>query len=365
MRQPTRPTAAGTRSEPEPAGGLPESTGQLRESTGDPAADRIVRGVIGVFAQAFPGRVRGCYLRGSYATGTRIADSDLDLFVVFQDRFPDDRVEARRAWAVARSCALLSPVLLEILVVSEQQLQQPDNHALALNLKHATRLLSGSDIRPDLPELQPDAYLRSTVDAPYASYAYPVQRRDLPALAYPLRHLDPEGPFFGFDQWRIPGPDGTDVPSTKLLVGTVGWTATAIVVLQTGRYVPDKRASADLYREHVADQWTGLVVGVHELCRDRWHYRIPATGADRRRLRELCDRALVFQNHYLLRYREFLLAELRSAGAPDRQRWAAHRLGRLQFPDREVIGALQQLRTTGEAAVRATAAAALAGYRSE
>lgn len=342
--------------------GQPGSQPVLRESTGDPAADQIVQGVTGVFGQAFPDRIRGCYLRGSYATGTRATGSDLDLFVVFADRFPDDRVEARRAWAVARSCALISPILLEIIVVSEQQLRLPDNHALAQNLKHASRLLHGQDIRRDLPELQPDAYLRSTVDAPYTSYAYPVQRRDRPVLTYPLRHLDPEGPFLGYDQWLVPGPDGTDVPSTKLLVGTVGWTATALIVLQTGRYVPDKRASVDLYREHVADQWTDLVAGVYELCRDRWHYLVPTADPDRRRLRALCDRALAFQNHYLLRFREFLLAELRSSGAPDRQLWAARRLGKLQFPDQEVVGALQQLRTAGAEAVRAAAEAALATY---
>ncbi|MGH3679976.1 MAG: nucleotidyltransferase domain-containing protein [Natronosporangium sp.] len=334
----------------------------LRESTGDPVADQIVRGVTGVFTQAFPDRIRGCYLRGSYATGTRAAGSDLDLFVVFADRFPDDRVEVRRAWAVARSCALISPILLEIIVVSEQQLHRPDNHALALNLKHATRLLHGQDIRPDLPELQPEAYLRAVIDTPSANYAFPVQRRDSPVLTYPLRHLDPEGPFFGFDQWQVPGPDGTDVPSSKLLVGTVGWTATAIVVLQTGRYVRDKRACVDLYREHIADQWTDLVAGVHELCRDRWHYLIPAAEPDRRRLRALCDRALEFQNHFLRRYREFLLAELRPVAASDRQLWAARRLGTLQFPDQQVVGALQQLRTAEDQEVRAAAAAALGTY---
>ncbi|MPZ27421.1 MAG: hypothetical protein GEV12_13665 [Micromonosporaceae bacterium] len=306
--------------------------------------------------------MRGCYLRGSYATGTRAAGSDLDLFVVFKDRFPDDRVEVRSAWAVARSCALLSPILLEIIVVSEHQLRQPDNHALAQNLKHATRLLHGQDIRPDLPELQPDAYLRAVVDAPYSNYTFPVQRRDSPVLTYPLRHLDPEGPFFGYDQWLVPGPDGIDVPSTKLLVGTVGWTATAIVALQTGRYVRDKRASVDLYREHVADQWTDLVAGVHELCRNRWHYLIPTAEPDRRQLRALCERALEFQNHFLRRYREFLLAELRSSAAPDRQLSAARRLGELQFPDREVVEALQQLRTDGQPEVRAAAVAALDAY---
>jgi CYTH domain-containing protein len=305
---------------------------ELTASTGDPAADRIVRGVVGVFGAAFPHRVGGCYLRGSYATGTRTTGSDLDLFVVFRGGFRD-RAEARRAHRVSGSCARLSPLPLEIIVASEQQLERADNRAIALNLKLDTRLVHGRDIRPGIPEFDADSYLRAVVQVPIHNYRFPVQRRADPALTWPLRHLDPEGPFYGYDQWLLPGPDGTDQPSTKLLVGSVGWTATALVALGTGRYVPDKRASAELYREHIGDLWTNLVVGVHERCRGEWHYRIPSADEDRRVLRTWCDRALRFQNHYLDQYRRFQLSELRS-GSPDRRAVAARRLAEIRFPGR-------------------------------
>lgn len=137
----------------------------------------------------------------------------------------------------------------------------------------------------------------------------------------------------------VPGPDGVDRPSTKLLVASVGWTATAIVALRSGLYVPDKAACVELYRKHVADRWTGFVAQVHELCRNRWHYRIPSEDADRQTLRALCNRALDFQNHFLTLYRQYQLGELASGDASRRQ-LAAQRLEQIVFPDQEVTNAL-------------------------
>ena len=56
--------------------------------------------MIEIFVAAFPGRVRGVYLRGSHASGTSIDGCDLDLFVVFKDRFVDG-AEYERARALS------------------------------------------------------------------------------------------------------------------------------------------------------------------------------------------------------------------------------------------------------------------------
>jgi hypothetical protein len=325
-------------------------TTNLLESTGSPSADRLLQGVIGIFEQVFPDRVRGYFVRGSYASATSTEGSDLDMFIVFKDAFVEP-AEAKKARDICGHCALLSPLLLEILVVSERLLQREDNLVIALQLKLASRPAYGQDIRPQLPDLQADAYVRAVVDAPYFNYTYPPQRRSSPHLTYPLGHIDPEGAFYGFDQWLIPGPDGVDIPSTKLLVATVGWTATALIALATGRYVRDKSACVDLYQHHVADQWTELVVRVHELCRNQWHYRIPTGEGDRHRLRELCEQALAFQNHFLGRYRSYLLDELHS-GALHRQALATQRLAQIRYPDSEVVEALRLLRNADDTSLR-------------
>jgi hypothetical protein len=310
---------------------------ELIESTGDLGYDRLARGVIGVFEVAFPDRVRGFYLRGSHASNTSIPGSDLDLFIIFKDRFAD-RAEYDRARALSDHCAQLSPVLLELVLTGERGLRGLEGVGAALNLKLATRLLYGEDIRADLPAFDADTYVRSVVHTPYLSYVYPKERRGGP-LVYPLRHLDPDGPFFGYDQCMMPGADGVERPSTKLLVGSVGWTATAIVALGSGQHVRDKAACVELYQQYVADDWTSLVTDVHELCRNRWRYQVPSDPTDRRTLRELCDRALDFQNHFLELYRSYQLTELASGDA-DRQQLATRRLQRIHFDDQEVADAL-------------------------
>lgn len=132
------------------------------ESTGSLTADKILQGVIGIFEQVFPDRVRGYFVRGSYASATSTEGSDLDTFVVFKDAFVEP-AEAKKARDICGHCALLSPILLEILVVSEQQLQRQDNLVIALQLKLASRPVHGQDIRPQLPDFQADAYVRAVV----------------------------------------------------------------------------------------------------------------------------------------------------------------------------------------------------------
>jgi Nucleotidyltransferase domain len=81
----------------------------LASSTGHPQIDEIIRGLIGIFEIAFPGRIRGCYLVGSYADGSAVALSDIDLRVVFKEGFADS-AEEERVRQVRGYCRQISPV---------------------------------------------------------------------------------------------------------------------------------------------------------------------------------------------------------------------------------------------------------------
>lgn len=274
----------------------------LLSGTGTVRLDRLLRGVVGAYEAVFVDRVRGFYLRGSYAAGGSVAGSDLDLLIVFKDRL-EDQAESERAYALARALNDLSPVLLEVIVIGEQGLRE--NGSLAVDAKLGTQHIYGEDIRDALPDFDEAAYLRAVVHTPYFSYSFPAERGLGSPITYPLTHLRPSAEFFGFDQWLLANEDGVEGPSTKLLMATVTWTATALVALNGGGYVKDKATAVNLYEEIIHDEWTPLVRAVYELCRNRWAYRIPTGLEDRRQLHELCDAALGFQNHYLRRYRAF------------------------------------------------------------
>lgn len=302
----------------------------LLHSTGDARCDAIVLDVLTAFDEHFPGRLLSCYLRGSRATGAAVEGSDLDLLIIFTDRF-SGMEEFERARAVCESLARTSPILLEVMLIGENRLYDETALDAALDVKLNCLPLFGSDIRALLPEFDATTYVRNVIHTPYYSYSAPVQRSS--RIEYPLDHIEPASEFFGFDQWLIPDPRLGDVPSTKLLVATVGWTATALVARHAGVYVPNKAASAAMYASLIGDSWTPLVVDVQEWCRNRWHYLIPDADADAERaiLRQLCDDALDFQNHFLRVYRDDALGELAS-GDPGRRLLAAERLGQITYP---------------------------------
>ena len=56
----------------------------LLHSTGNPKADAVTRGVIGILERVFADRVGGYYLVGSYADGSYVSTSDLDVVPIFK-----------------------------------------------------------------------------------------------------------------------------------------------------------------------------------------------------------------------------------------------------------------------------------------
>jgi predicted nucleotidyltransferase len=297
----------------------------LLHTTGDGQVDDILRGLVGLFETVFPARIRGHYLLGSFADGTAQPGSDIDLCVLFRDGFQDAAEEARAADLVDH-CARISPVELDV-----DPIDEPIPYRLrAVNVKLASRLIYGEDIRGAIPLPPIDAYARDALDLAVRLLAR--VRQNPPVLTFPLDYPDPAGEFYGYDRRPMRDTVGSTLSSTKDLVVTIGLIATAIIALQAGRYVGNKRDGLRLYQTEIGDAWTALVTAISARCRDRWSYRVPERAEDRRRLRALCQEALAFENHFLALYRDHLLAELHHEGADRRQR-AVQRLGEVIYPD--------------------------------
>ena len=56
------------------------------------------------------------------------------------------------------------------------------------------------------------------------------------------------------------------------------------------------------------------------ICKESWGYGIPDGAAERAQLCDICRQTLAFENHYLRRYQDYLLAELQAA-EPVRQKF--------------------------------------------
>jgi hypothetical protein len=313
------------------------------------------RGVIAAFEQAFPSRLRACYILGSHANASAIATSDLDLVVIFAGAFVSHD-ERDAALQLASACAEDAPIELDIEIEDEESLSQ----GVSPNLKLASAHIYGTDIRGQLPLISLEEWTRDRMHSSWWRIARLFARP--PIITPPLEYPEPTQPFLGYTRRTVRLPDGRAVPSTRDIIRLTGWAATALLALERGVYVASKRDAHLLYHEHIGGPWDSLIADIYELCRARWVYLIPDSPDDRAHLRALCERTLLFERHFLARYNPYLIAELQSGDA--RAHEACDVMRRAPLADAAVLRELRRLERNGADDVRAAASAALIAYSS-
>jgi hypothetical protein len=304
----------------------------LVTSSGSQPADQALCALIDTFETRFPGRIKAYYVEGSHADRSAIATSDIDLVLIFKDRFVD-RAERSAARQVGADYASVSACELDLEIIDEQQAVR----SAFPTLKLASMLLYGEDIRERLALMPIVEWTRDRMHAAYWLMVKVFNRP--PMVRYPLGYPQPDQEFFGYDQRMMQLPDGAQVRCTRDLVRVTGWAATALIALKTGTYVVRKRDCHLRYHELIGDEWSNLLREIYERCNGNWHYRIPAALSDRRALREICARTLEFENHFLRAFKSFVLAELRGDDA-ESKRAAIGLLGQIPYDDDEVEQAL-------------------------
>jgi predicted nucleotidyltransferase len=311
----------------------------LLNSTGNEKVDKIIKGTIEIFEAVFPGRIRGYYLRGSYADGTAVSTSDIDMTILFKDRFRDDH-EEKAARQICASLFLngISPIWGDVVPHDEMELFTKDSTLTPqLGVKEGSVLIYGEDIRDKIPLPSMDAYIRRVM---WRAFTFPCRRlrpnRDY--WKYPLDYPDPRHIFYGYVGWDW----ATERSSIEALTSAVCALATAIIALECRQYVVTKSGCVRLYKECIDDEWARLLEEIYGVCRGQWEYRIPEKEKDVEFLRNICGRMLAFENHYFAIYRTYLLKELREA-SDDVKLQAVKRLGEIVYPDEEVVEALKAL----------------------
>jgi hypothetical protein len=276
--------------------------------TGDDTADVLLHALVAAFDSAFPGRIAGYYLLGSYADGTRLATSDLDLTVIFRDAF----LSAAERDAASRLCAewtARSPIELDGEIEDEATLR----HGASPTLKLGSTLLAGEDQRDSLPLVPLEEWTR---DRMHTSYWRLIRLFGRPSpVTLPLTLPDPSADFFGYTARLTRLPDGRQVPGTRDLIRSVGWAATALLAWRAGQYIARKRDCHTLYAELIGGPHAALIRDVYVWCREAWRCLIPTDAEDRERLRDICVHTLAFENDFMRSYLAFLQQELAASAA--------------------------------------------------
>jgi hypothetical protein len=326
----------------------------LLTSTGATGIDQALRDCIALIEQQLPDRVRGYYLVGSYGYGEAQPASDVDLVVVLKGEL--GQADRQRFAAARAESARISPVPLDLSLDSEAKFLRVGG----VWFQTASLLMYGEDIRPRIPRKPVENHIR---DLMHAMFLLLARVRGSPALlTFPLSYPDPSGMLYGYDS-RCSNSHGARSTRTKDLVTNVLAAANALTLLVARRYVGSGKKS-DIPRQYtiwIGDQWATLVEQVVELCRIRWEYRMPDAEADIAHLRGLCQQALGFENAFLQRYRDFLLAELQSDD-PAIQLFAVRRFGQILYPDPAVAAAVAELAAHAGVELQQAAGATLQYY---
>ncbi|HYN89440.1 MAG TPA: nucleotidyltransferase domain-containing protein, partial [Ardenticatenaceae bacterium] len=234
----------------------------LLQSTGNGRADDILRGAIGVLEAVFPDRIRGYYLVGSYADGSYVATSDLDVVPIFKGRLGDD--DRARCLEIVHALDLISPIHLGFGLRDEEQSFADGG----VGIKIGSVLVYGEDVRDRIPLWSLDRYrdfcVQTCLDIAVALRGSPDR------LSYPLAYPDPHGPFYGYVQ-EMQTQNGVE-PGTAALFGNVMFAASTIVTLRTGRYNASKSRSWKLYQECIGDEWGGFLEELYGTCKVHWEY---------------------------------------------------------------------------------------------
>ncbi|GCE16101.1 nucleotidyltransferase domain-containing protein [Tengunoibacter tsumagoiensis] len=274
---------------------------KLTTTTGNMQVDALLRGVIGIFETTFPRRFRSYYLFGSYANGQGRATSDVDLCLVPQG---SSTLEERQQFQKLRQyCALISPLTVDMIILDENYLLR-EGH---FRIKTGSRLLLGTDLRSQMPDITLEQYLQQYTQAPLSYLTQVFRKTDV--VKYPLTYPDPYGSFYGYDQATLL-PSGEPRQNIKGLVSATSWAASILVAWKTHKLVATKSDSVLLYKQTINDQWTGFIEEVYERGNRQWQYLVPQETSERLMLRDLCARMLEFENYFLRCYRDYLLIEL-------------------------------------------------------
>jgi hypothetical protein len=300
-----------------------------------------------LFEHVFPNRISGYYVEGSYADGSAVATSDLDLTLVLRSPLTTS-AEHELANHLINACKLLSAVELDITLMDAPQ---PQQHIEPL-FKLGARLLYGTDIRDTLPLMPIAIWARQRMHAAFWLMIHVFQRPQ--PVTFPLAYPNPTDSFYGYASRPLALADGTTIATTRNLIRVTGWIASARIAYQAQQYVIRKRECVRMYQQTINDEWAWLLDQIERCCRMAWHYRIPTSSHEQAELRTIMEQTLAFENHFLTLYQQFLVSEL-SHSDPGVQRLAMEMLGQTWYDDTAIWAALQELQRSPDGGVQALA----------
>jgi hypothetical protein len=244
-----------------------------------------------------------CYLTGSYAQGYAVSPdvSDIDFTLISCQNLPRETKE-KLDILIEETKAELG-VDLDISVI-EQSSDAPSNEdhvkfsylgiafrEAAMSAKLSGKLIWGEDILASLPLPSPEEYLKATAEIPFE---FSNRIRGYNGLDYPLTYPNEADEFLGYLRFD----EDTGDLSTKPLISLLTWLGTATAAQLSPEKMIGNKDQCVKTLSQLAPQKGGELSYIFDKCRREWGYKVPQTQQDKQKLREICMKALEWENEY-------------------------------------------------------------------
>ena len=309
----------------------------LAWSSSDARVNSLLRCAVGVFEYFYPERVHGYYLVGSYADGSAVSASDIDLHPVFKGELTS--AEQQTVYAVRDRCNAIPRVDLNVDPWPEHFAHRVYSGLFSL----VSVLVYGTDIRPSIRPPPVDEFVRDAIGVGGL-----LKIRGARQLRYPLRAPDESDEFLGYASRPAYSFEDESAQGTKDLVNVAYTIVRGRLATQRHEYITSKSQAFQTFIESADDQWVDVIDEIWRRGRSEWEYFIPNKDRDREILRRICSRIPDLENEYLRYYRDYLVSQLKtlepeqSTGEVDAKVTALQSLGVVTFPtDQEVRAILE------------------------
>ncbi len=242
------------------------------------------------------------YLMGSYIDGTQVKNSDIDLAVVY------DHASLERAQAIQSFFADYSrdsfKKEIDLFMISMEHVRDLEKDLVVtrkatLNVKIASRLVYGTDVREQICISDMSAYIKSTASIPlhFMKKIRGSTDLDFDNLQYP----NGADYYFGYLERAKHTHLGLELKPALTLVG---WICTAKIALHANEYIGKKSDVQGLYGKLVGDEWTPFVEESYGLMRQTLAYELPRSSSQERLIHKLLGQLLEFERAYVEEYKQ-------------------------------------------------------------
>jgi predicted nucleotidyltransferase len=256
------------------------------------------------FARSFIGLdITAIYVLGSHTDNTAVTTSDIDIAIIYNDA--DEEYVAKIDEFFAVHSRNLFKTEIDLYLISLKQIEVLDKSKLLtregiLNVKLASELLYGEDIRDKIDISNINDYIQITIETPH-HFMKKIRGLELTSTLQ-IDYPNKDDYYYGYLNHSAETHLGLE---TKPLLTLIGWIGTSLIALHSGKLIGKKSDVVKQYARYVNDEWTEYIHDAYDVIRGHLAYTLPTSHKEKEAIRKICEKLPAFELHYMKEYEKY------------------------------------------------------------